>query len=151
MQRRRSPTQACEPVPRSEAVKELKLHPLWSPSRGPSAHGLVPWGRPGPISLQNRTSQAKATTCASWSVRAAVTWAPAFAGVTINNRGSRDTFTSALWERVPSAARRGRGAGGGSAPPAQRPPSVLFVPSPPAFFPSAAPPPPLFNLPSPLL
>jgi hypothetical protein len=40
-------------------IQLMQLDVLSALSRGPSAHGLVPWGRPGPL----------------------LPWAPAFAGV----------------------------------------------------------------------
>src|SRR5439155_11462743 len=52
-----------------------------TPSRGPSAHGRDPWGRPGPMSkLARRFSRGTATETAQIQVLAEL-WVPAFAGM----------------------------------------------------------------------
>src|SRR5215831_11999622 len=54
-----------------------------SSSRGPSAHGLVPWGRRGPMVRPLRQLLATVSTLRPFRVRAAERWTPASAGVTI--------------------------------------------------------------------
>src|SRR5205823_1505855 len=75
---------------------ELRSTNVPSSSRGPSACGLDPWGRPGPIVPPLHSVQAMAMLCRSWNVRAPLKRAPACAGMTreegraLSSRGKDD-------------------------------------------------------------
>jgi hypothetical protein len=64
------------------ACDEIPFPHILSSHRGPSAHGLDPWGKPGPIVPWHEVGEVGKTSDSHGKSSAAETWVPAPAGTT---------------------------------------------------------------------